>query len=246
MTTNNSDLSTNNSNSNFIPYDPKIDRNTSLYPRLRENLEKLMENEFAEIPNSRKKELQKLAEIIREQRDEKELVRLNFICTHNSRRSHISQLLAYASVHYLVDPEVAEKFSFYSGGTEATAFHPHSIKALEDFGFRIEPAEKVAIQSLSLPDSSTNPIYQVSISDTVVGLYAFSKKYGDSPNPNKDYIAVMTCDHAAENCPVVFGADRKFNLTYKDPKASDGTPDQDRIYRERVEEIGREMLYLFR
>ncbi|MCC5816704.1 MAG: protein-tyrosine-phosphatase [Leptospira sp.] len=238
MTTNNSDSPVGNSNSGF--------KNKSIYPSLKDNLEKLMANGFSEITDSRKKELQDLAIIIREQKNNKENVRLNFICTHNSRRSHISQLLAYASTHYLLEPEVAGKFSLFSGGTEATAFHPNSIKALREFGFHIEPANKDSIQAFPFPNSSSNPIYEVRISDSIIGLYAFSKKYGDPPNPNKDYIAVMTCDHAAENCPVVFGADKKFNLTYKDPKASDGTPDQDRIYRERVEEIGREMLYLSR
>jgi protein-tyrosine-phosphatase len=221
-------------------------RNQSLFPRLQENLDRLLENDFSEIPEERKQELKELARIIQGQRDKKDHLKLNFICTHNSRRSHISQLLAYASIHYLLEPSLADKFSFFSGGTEATAFHPHSIKALRDFGFYIELANKDSIQSFSFPDTPSNPIYEVRISDSIIGLYAFSKKYSDPPNPTKDYIAVMTCDHAAENCPVVFGADKKFNLTYKDPKASDGTPDQDRVYQERVEEIGREMLYLSR
>jgi len=219
-------------------------KNSTIYPLLAENLEKLMKNDFQEIPDFRKKMLEELYRILQEHWKKYGNVKLNFICTHNSRRSHIAQLLAYASFHYLIKPEFVGKFFFYSGGTEVTAFHVNTVQALKEFGFLIQIADRELIQDLPYPKNPSNPIYAVQISDSIVGLYGFSKKYTDPPNPDKNFVAIMTCDQAAENCPIVFGAEKKFNLTYRDPKISDGTSDQQRIYRERVEEIGREMVYL--
>ena len=55
----------------------------------------------------------------------------------------------------------------------------------------------------------------------------------------------MTCSHADENCPIVFGASRRIAITYDDPKDFDGTPQQEEKYMERVLQIGREMLFVF-
>ena len=46
-------------------------------------------------------------------------IQLMFVCTHNSRRSHISQQRAQASAAYLN----VDNVQTFSGGTEATAFN---------------------------------------------------------------------------------------------------------------------------
>ena len=64
-------------------------------------------------------------------------------------------------------------------------------------------------------------------------------------NPEKDFAAVMTCSHADEHCPFIPGATARIALTYDDPKDFDDTPLESEKYRERVMQIGREILYAF-
>ena len=71
------------------------------------------------------------------------------------------------------------------------------------------------------------------------------KKYDDPFNHNKDFAAIMTCSHADENCPLVLGASARIAITYDDPKEFDGTPLEGAKYKESVQQIGREMLYVF-
>jgi arsenate reductase len=54
----------------------------------------------------------------------------------------------------------------------------------------------------------------------------------------------MTCTHADENCPFIPGATR-ISLPYEDPKAFDGTPEEEAIYAERCRQIARELLFAF-
>jgi len=72
----------------------------------------------------------------------------------------------------------------------------------------------------------------------------FSKKYDDDYNPHSGFIAVMVCDHADEGCPVVQGAAHRISLHYVDPKRDDDTPMESDTYRETVELIGKETLYI--
>lgn len=157
-------------------------------------------------------------------------VQLNFICTHNSRRSHIAQLWAQAAAYYYKVPGV----KCYSGGTEATAFNPRAVKAMQEAGFDIRVSE-----------AGENPVYEVRYADDAPSLTAFSKKYDDPSNPERRFAAVMTCSHADQNCPVVIGSEVRISLTYDDPKDFDGTDLEDAKYRERVREIGREILWAF-
>lgn len=54
-----------------------------------------------------------------------------FVCTHNSRRSHMAQLIALASAQRRGLSNVRT----FSGGTEVTAFDPRASAALERAGF---------------------------------------------------------------------------------------------------------------
>lgn len=199
---------------------------TQLFPKLTSYIDGLIQ-EAEVIPNERKVQLNKLAHYIRQKRDEGVPAALNFICTHNSRRSHISQIWAATAAHYFQLDFVAT----YSGGTEATAFNPRAVRAMEHAGFRVEHA------------SGDNPHYQVSFAKNVPALECFSKTYDDPVNPHKDFAAIMTCSDADENCPFIPGVEMRLPLTYDDPKAADGTAQETERYDERVRQIGRELFY---
>jgi arsenate reductase (thioredoxin) len=155
---------------------------------------------------------------------------LIFICTHNSRRSHMSQIWAQIAAYH----NGLTKITTYSGGTEATAFNPRALRAIQDTGIDI-------IQQ----DTSNNPKYQIIYADYAPAITVFSKKYSDTFNPQKDYCAVMTCTDADESCPVVIGADERISLPYIDPKRADDTDQETEEYAERCRQVAREMFYAF-
>ena len=178
--------------------------------------------------------LQKLSNIIRHVQgkvDLKQAVYLNFICTHNSRRSHLAQIWSQVMARFYEVPLVF----CLSGGTEATAMHPNIIKSLIDHGFEISITKK----------KKSNPRYFICYSENQPPIVGFSKKYNHKFNQVEDYAAIMVCDDANENCPIVYGAVNRFALTYSDPKISDHTPEQDAVYRDRSIEIATEMKYIF-
>lgn len=190
-----------------------------------------LENSFKNISQERKNVLNTLAEYILEKLGKELDVKLIFICTHNSRRSHLSQIWAQtAAEYYGIDNVLC-----YSGGTEATAFNPSSLKTIRDAGFKV-------VQK----DAADNPVYQVYFSEEKEPLQCFSKVYDDESNPQEDFAAVMTCAHADENCPIVNGAEIRFTIWYDDPKEFDGTEFEESKYKERFEQIGIEMLYIFK
>lgn len=200
-----------------------------LLPSLQNTTNNLVKR-FSVIPHERKQLLQQLSAFVQSRVQNRQVAHLNFICTHNSRRSHLSQLWAQAAAYYYGVPNVQA----YSGGTEATAFNPRAVKAMMDAGFNI----------VKLKDGD-NPVYEVSFAEEINPVRAFSKKYDDPFNHNKDFAAIMTCSHADENCPLVAGAAARIALTYDDPKEFDGTPWEQEKYKERVEQIGTEILYAF-
>lgn len=204
-------------------------KTNSLLPALQSTTNNLVKR-FTAISPARRELLQQLTAFVEQRVQAGQVVHLNFICTHNSRRSHLSQLWAQAAAyHYKVLNVQA-----YSGGTEATAFNPRAVKAMMEAGFQIVKV-----------NDGDNPVYEVTFADEINPVTAFSKKYDDPFNHNKDFAAVMTCSHADENCPVVLGATARIALTYDDPKEFDGTSVEAEKYKERVEEIGTEILYAF-
>jgi arsenate reductase len=187
-------------------------------------------NAFDQIPASRKALLKELTDFIATKRTANEPIELIFICTHNSRRSHLAQIWAQAAAaHYGV-----ENVSSYSGGTEATAFNPRAVNAMQDAGFKIKTTS-----------DGVNPVYEVQFAENASRMIVFSKKYDDHSNPKDRFAAIMTCSHADENCPVVLGMQKRISLPYDDPKNFDGTPQESVKYAERVREIGIEILYAF-
>lgn len=127
-----------------------------------------------------------------------------------------------------------EGVSTYSAGTEATAFHPNAVAALRRTGFDIPEPQRVE-----------NPVYAVRLGDGWPAVRCFSKRFDDPSLPRESFVAVMVCDHAAQHCPVIPAAAQRYSLPYRDPKESDGTPEEAATYDARCLEIGREMAYLF-
>jgi arsenate reductase (thioredoxin) len=208
---------------------PKKKMPALISPELEQKVQGLI-SRSKEIPADRKATLKDLAEAIQKQKQNKGKVQLIFICTHNSRRSHFSQIWGQIGAYvYGVD----QNWFTFSGGTEATAFHPNAVAAVKAAGIDVQNPGGV------------NPHYALRFSSERPAMPCFSKRYDDSTfNPAKDFIAVMTCSHADANCPIVFGADARISLPYEDPKVSDGTGTEAKVYTERFDEIGIELLYL--
>ena len=186
--------------------------------------------EFDRIPTDRRRILEDLARAVGEMTEGSAKPGLIFICTHNSRRSHFAQIWAQTAARICG----VSGMETFSGGTEVSAFNPRAVAAIERAGFLVEASP-----------GSDNPTYLVRFDHDVEPMRCFSKIYDQPPNPTEDFVAVMTCSDADAACPVVFGASERFAIPYEDPKASDGTDRESRIYDERCREIAREMLFLF-
>ena len=182
------------------------------------------------ISSQRKEELQPLIEFIQKKKDRREPVKLNFICTHNSRRSHLSQVWAQTAAHFYSISDV----TCYSGGTEATRIFPMIIETLKDTGFEIEQTTE-----------GDNPVHAIQFSTTEDPIHGFSKKYDDSFNPSTDFAAVMTCTEADSECPIVPGAAARISLPFEDPKRFDLSTHQREQYAECSRLIATEMKYVF-
>ena len=185
--------------------------------------------QYDQIDFDRKVVLIDLSEIITQELNFNKAVDLNFICTHNSRRSQLAQIWMKAAAIYFD----IKNINTYSGGTEATAFNHRMVTALIDEGFELEKL-----------DESENPKYKLNLSSEISHNIYFSKKYDHETNPSSGSLAIMVCDDANESCPIVHGAKEKHSLTYKDPKAFDDSPKESKMYTEKVFEIGRELLFL--
>lgn len=200
----------------------------NFFPAIRSLVDGIVEHPPA-VSEERMSLLEDLGDYVRERKESGEGVKLNFICTHNSRRSHLGQIWAQVWASYFG----LEDFESYSGGTEATAFHPNAISALRNQGFEIQG------------DDSSNPHYEVRFGEDTPSIECWSKVYSDRANPPTGFGAVMVCDSAVEACPFVPGAQRRLGITYIDPKVSDGRPEQDATYRERSLQIGAELFLAF-
>lgn len=200
-------------------------------PILFEDIEKTIKQLRPDtISESRKEVLQPLADYIQSKVNNNLEIRINFICTHNSRRSHLSQIWAQTIASYFAIKNVF----CYSGGTEATAVYPMVIKTLYQSGFKIN--------ALS---NDKNPIYSIKYSSNEHPIIGFSKTLDDDFNPQSQFAAIMTCSQADGGCPFIAGAEQRIPITFEDPKAFDNTPQQEEKYNERSLQIATEMLFVF-
>jgi arsenate reductase len=182
------------------------------------------------VSEERKEVLKPLVDYIQNKVNENEEIRLNFICTHNSRRSHLSQIWAQTMAFHF---NIKNVFC-YSGGTEATAMFPKVAETLTNQGFQI--------QQLS---NTSNPVYAVKFDTNEAAILCFSKTFDDAFNPSSEFAAIMTCSSADAGCPFIAGAEKRFPIRYDDPKAFDGTELMDAKYAERSLEIASEMYSIF-
>lgn len=198
-----------------------------LYSKIKCILESLNMESISDV---RKEALAPLINYLAGKIKNREEIRLNFICTHNSRRSHLSQVWAQVMAAYFDIPKVFT----YSGGTEATAMFPKVAETLEEHGFSI----------LALSEGE-NPVYAVKYAQNAHPVIGFSKTYDHAFNPVSGFAAIMTCSQADAGCPFISGAEKRIPITYDDPKEFDGTPQQQEKYRERSLQIATELLYVF-
>jgi arsenate reductase len=198
-----------------------------IYPQIETFINSL---DVSSISEERQKKLLPLIDYIQSRLELEREVRLNFICTHNSRRSHFSQVWAQAMASYFN----IEKVFCFSGGTEATALYPMVAETLERSGFNIK-----------VISDGNNPIYSIKYSDNMPPINGFSKTFDSESNPKSEFAAILTCSDADENCPFIEGAEMRLPITYEDPKASDGTPEQETLYKEKSLQIATEMKYVF-
>lgn len=194
-------------------------------------IEELIKNlNVNELLVERKKVLQPLIDFVAHKKSENKEIRINFICTHNSRRSHLGQIWAQTMAAFFKVNNVVT----YSGGTETTAMFPKVGETLLKQGF--------VIHKLS---ETNNPVYAINFDKNSHPIIAFSKKYNDDFNPKSEFAAIMTCSHADGNCPFIAGAEKRIPITYDDPKLFDKTDQQNAKYEERSLQIATEMKYIF-
>jgi arsenate reductase len=182
------------------------------------------------IPIERKEVLNPFIIYLCEKLESGDKILLNFICTHNSRRSQFSQIWAQTMAHYFQFGQIY----CYSGGTAATAVYPMVMKVLQEAGF----------ESLQL-SKEENPVIMIKYSADNHPIIAFSKTYDHSFNPTIGFAALMTCSDADENCPFIPGTEKRISLNYEDPKAFDDSPLKQSKYEERSRQIATEMFYVF-
>jgi len=202
-----------------------------LYPKLQSYSQQLASN-FETIDEERKVKLQEIGDYIIEQKKSSKKVNITVICTHNSRRSHFGQIwLQIAAYYYGI-----EGINTFSGGTEATAFNPRAVIALQQAGIQLEKTTAF--------EGDTNPVYSMSVGKKYPKTLMFSKKYSHKQNPQKDFAAIMVCGDADKNCPLVMGANARFAIPFEDPKISDNTPSEEQTYNERCKQVGTEFFFV--
>jgi len=204
-----------------------MDTNLNFYSNLKQTIQSL---NFETIAAERKEVLQPLIDYLQNKVNKKERINLILICTHNSRRSHLSQIWAQTAAAYY---DVKEVYC-YSGGTEATALFPEVAATLTHQGFEINTIAE-----------GSNPVYAIKFNDETLPIIGFSKKYDAAFNPKSNFAAIMTCSQADEGCPFIIGAEKRIPITYEDPKLYDNTDFQSAKYIERSLQIATEMCYVF-
>ena len=185
--------------------------------------------QFDTIPSPRQTLLRELSDYIANQIAMQKDINLLFVCTHNSRRSHFGQIWAAVAADFF-DVQSVHTFS---GGTQSTCFNGNAIAALRSLDFDIHATT-----------DTNNPVYRVIFGENQI-ISCFSKRYDDNVNPHANFAAIMTCSDAEQNCPVIFGADKRIGICYDDPKAFDNTPMQEMAYHARCEQVALEMLFVF-
>jgi len=149
-------------------------------------------------------------------------IQLLFVCTHNSRRSQLSEALA--AHRWQLDPRITVR----SCGTEQTACHPSTAQALEDLGWNVRDLGQGQFQ----------------VQQDLTARTLWSKTLDEVPR-DLPIVAMMTCAEADEACPAIVGAVARIAWRYPDPKIADGTPESRATYRTVAEAIARDLDALY-
>jgi arsenate reductase (thioredoxin) len=208
--------------------DPPSKSNANLLPALKPYVQEVA-SEVGTVSPERKEVLNEIANDVAARLEVGKPADMTFICTHNSRRSHMSQIWAATAAYYYGIQNVHT----FSGGTQATACNCRTVAAMRRVGFDIEDAT-----------SGDNPIYLVRYASDRPVIRAYSKLYNGDDNPKHEFIALMTCSVADKTCPIVEGAVSRYAIHYVDPRLCDDTPTETTAYNERCREIAREMFYI--
>lgn len=202
-------------------------RKTIIYSEIEQVINSL---DMSIVSDNRKQLIQPLIDYLQVNINNKTDIRLNFICTHNSRRSQLAQIWAQViAIHFDINNVYC-----YSGGTEVTAVFPLIIKTLEHAGFKIE-----------IITEGDNPRYNIKFSENKPSIIGYSKIYDDNFNPQSKFAAILTCSQAATDCPFVTGAERRISVPYEDPKLFDNTTLQVEKYWKKSLQIATELCYAF-
>ena len=196
-----------------------------MFAELQSTIEKVLGQD---VPDTRKVILQPLIDYLQNKIGSQIVPALNFICTHNSRRSQFSQIWAQTAADYFNIPAHC-----FSGGVEVTAFNERAVASMKRGGFNV------------LKHGDGNPVYTIYHTENSSPITAFSKLYDDPANKADTFAAVMTCSHADENCPYIQGAEERIAVRYEDPKKYDDTDLETTMYDERSMQIASEMFYVF-
>lgn len=198
-----------------------------MFQKLIKYIEKL---DLESISPERKEVLNPFIEYLQKKIHSGGNIPLHFICTHNSRRSHLSQIWAQAlAAHFQFN-----QITCYSGGTATTAVYPMIINVMQEAGF----------ESVQLSNED-NPVFAIKYKADCHPVIAFSKVYDHAFNPSTGFAALMTCSDADENCPFIPGTEKRIALNYEDPKSFDDSPLQKTKYEERSRQIATELFYVF-
>lgn len=180
---------------------------------------------------SRLEKLDALKKYVREKMQKDEDVHLIFVCVQNSRRSHLSQVLA---ADVIDAHELLHKIKTYSGGVEVTRIHPNTLECLKKLGYKI-------VQKTS----DNNPVFELWINENHSPILLYSKNFEYITSQLPSFAAVMVCSEAETNCPYVPGAEKKFLLPYNDPKIFDDTDNAVEEYLKVAKQIREEMECVF-
>ena len=186
---------------------------------------------FDTISVERQSILLETADFIRRRTEIGESNLLTFICTHNSRRSHLAQVWAKVAAEVYKLPSVET----FSGGTEITEINIRTVNAFRRAGL-----------SVVRTNDEANPLFLIQYSDERPPIAAFSKIFNQDGNPDTDFAAMMCCSNAERNCPTGNGVPLQISLNYKDPKIADDTEDEASVYDERCLQIATEMFFVMR
>jgi arsenate reductase len=182
------------------------------------------------LDKNRRQLLTSIAQFIAEEIKANKKVNLNYICTHNSRRSQLAQVWSSYACNYFKLSEV----NSFSGGTAITAFYRNTVKTLQEVGFNFQIVEF----------SHQNPVYAINYKNCINPIIGYSKLYDDEYN-KKPFIAITTCSNAEENCPFIPDTIERFHLPFNDPKSFDNSLNQAEKYMETNKQIAGEIHFIF-